>query len=136
MGEYARRKFFIGYWKTLVARRHPERMVNDSHTPQTLKVQILLLAAAIGLAPLALASTRWPALRWAGLLIRLCLVGFVASALPFLAKLTRRSPQLALFAPLMLAIRALALGSGFLLGTLQLAKQSPRHSEISLVSSE
>ncbi len=34
---YIRRKFLIGYWKVLVARRHPGRAVKDSHTPQTLK---------------------------------------------------------------------------------------------------
>ena len=44
LGEYARRKFWIGYWKVRVVREHPDKLVRDSHTPQVLKVQILLLA--------------------------------------------------------------------------------------------
>ena len=35
--EYAHRKFNIGYWKALLTRWHPERMVSDTHTPQVLK---------------------------------------------------------------------------------------------------
>lgn len=118
LGDYARRKFFIGYWKALIARRHPERMVSDSHTPQVLKMQILLLAIITGLIPLALASIRWSALRWSWWLLGLCAFAFLVSALPFLSKLARRSTQLALIGPLMLLVRAGALGSGFLLGAL------------------
>jgi glycosyltransferase involved in cell wall biosynthesis len=122
-GEYARRKFLIGYWKTLVTRRHPDRLLSDSHTPQSLKVQILLIAAVIGLTPLALLSTIWPGLRWVRTLIGLGVVGFLTSTLPFLYKLARRSPHLALIGPLLLVVRAAALGSGFLLGLLQLEEK-------------
>ncbi len=53
---YVRRKFYIGYWKALLAAWHPARMVRDSHTPQTLKVQMALAAAALGGAALGLAA--------------------------------------------------------------------------------
>ncbi len=31
---YVRRKFYIGYWKALLARWHPGRWCEDSHTPR------------------------------------------------------------------------------------------------------
>jgi len=49
--EYALRKFKIGKWKALLLQWHPERAARDSHTPQTLKLQLALA----GLICLALA---------------------------------------------------------------------------------
>ena len=60
LSAYTRRKFFIGYWKVLVTRRHPGRAVKDSHTPQALKLQMGL--AAVTAAALLVAAWRaWPA---------------------------------------------------------------------------
>src|SRR5450759_242656 len=42
--KYARRKFHIGYWKAYVLRLHPDKMISDSHTPQSVKIQMGLLA--------------------------------------------------------------------------------------------
>jgi glycosyltransferase involved in cell wall biosynthesis len=60
---YMRKKFNIGYWKTQILRRYPQRAVQDSHTPQVMKVQIVLtalillsLAAGLLLPPLLLAT--------------------------------------------------------------------------------
>jgi glycosyltransferase involved in cell wall biosynthesis len=119
IGEYAWRKFHIGYWKSMIARRHPARLIHDSHTPQVLKVQILLLGGSVGLLPLALLSGRWPQLRRLWPIIGLCAGAFFVSTAPFLAKLRRRSLLLCLSGLWMLPVRGLALGSGFLLGALQ-----------------
>ena len=119
--EYARRKYYIGYWKALLARWHPERLVQDSHTPQVLKIQILLLGAILGLLPVALAGLLWSPLQWTWLLIGGAFGTFVLSALPFLRKLARLSWPLAGFGLLMLLTRALALGSGFIMGTIRFA---------------
>jgi hypothetical protein len=110
LGEYVRRKFWIGYWKVRVMREHPGKLVRDSHTPQVLKLQIALagMGAALivagvldrGLAVAGLAT-------WAALLV---------SALPFVVKLMRRDPAVVLIAPLCLFVRAWALGLGFLVG--------------------
>ena len=123
--EYARRKFYIGYWKALLTRWHPERMVQDSHTPQVLKVQIVLLALMLGALPFALAGLFWPPLNWLWAGIGLALFAFVVTALPFLLKLGQKSPALALIGPAMLAVRALALGGGFVLGTVHFAGTLP-----------
>lgn len=123
--EYGRRKYYIGYWKALLTRWHPERMVQDSHTPQVLKVQIVLLALLIGSLPLGLGGLFWPPLEWAWLLIGLLILGFVTTTLPFLGKLAQKSWTLALLGPIMLAVRALTLGSGFLFGTIHFAGVVP-----------
>ena len=53
---YARRKYKIGYWKTLVLHLHPSKVWRDTHTPGDLKLQLILAAMS---APLALLSF-WP----------------------------------------------------------------------------
>jgi glycosyltransferase involved in cell wall biosynthesis len=119
-GEYARRKFWIGYWKVRVMHAHPDKLVRDSHTPQVLKLQVglatlgtLLLLGGVFSWWLALAGL----VAWAALLL---------SGLPFLAKLLRRDPAVTLVAPLLLFVRAWALGLGFLAGLLRLPVGRPR----------
>lgn len=107
---YWRRKLRIGYWKAMVARRHPDKLLRDSHTPQVLKVQILL----VGLAGLfLLGSFFWPVLRWGiGIMVLL----FLLSTIPFVLKTWRKDTLVALVSPGLLFARALALGTGFALG--------------------
>jgi glycosyltransferase involved in cell wall biosynthesis len=113
LARYYRRKYNIGYWKMYVLKRHPGKAVRDSHTPQLVKVQIVLLAAALASllgmfgAPLGLpiAIGLWFAL---GL-----------SMLPLSIKIARRDPPVLFIAPLMIFIRTLALGLGMLSGALR-----------------
>lgn len=119
--EYFHRKYSIGFWKALMIRWHPERMVQDSHTPQVLKVQIVLLAATFGLIALALLGLAWAPLSWAWAGVGAASLLFLATTLPFTLKLARGSPALALIGPGMLVVRALALGSGYLNGTIHFA---------------
>jgi glycosyltransferase involved in cell wall biosynthesis len=122
LGEYARRKYGIGYWKALLTRIHPDRIVADSHTPQTLKLQMGLVALAIGLLPLTIIGWWLRPLAWAGWLLGAVAALFLGSAAPFLSALARRSTDLALIGPLMLVMRAGALGFGYLIGTLRWAR--------------
>ncbi|HIC90427.1 MAG TPA: glycosyltransferase [Anaerolineae bacterium] len=108
--DYVRRKFYIGYWKALLTQWHPERLVHDSHTPQVLKLQMVLVAL---LGPTLLATPFWNAGRWATLALAALLS---ASAIPFVVKTARRDPPIALIAPGMLVVRAVALLSGFVAG--------------------
>ena len=102
LGEYMRRKYYIGYWKALLTRWHPERMVQDSHTPQVLKLQIVLMAALLALTGMGLLGFVWSPLRWAWAGVGLLLLVFLVSTLPFVAKLAQRSWALALIGPPML----------------------------------
>lgn len=123
--EYFRRKYYIGYWKALLIRWHPERMVQDSHTPQVLKLQIVLLAATLGLLPLAMLGIWLPLLRWLMVPLVGLIIAFLVSGGPFLAKLAQRSPALALAGPGILYTRALALGAGYVAGTVHFAGTLP-----------
>ncbi|MCC6169766.1 MAG: glycosyltransferase family 2 protein [Caldilineaceae bacterium] len=127
VGEYVRRKVGIGFWKALLTRLHPGRIVEDSHTPQTLKLQMGLVALALAFTPPALVSRRWPRLRWlAGLPLAAALL-FLATTVPFVRRLAERSPRLALAGPPLLALRAAALGFGYLAGTLYWTRHHERH---------
>lgn len=111
--EYVRRKFWIGYWKAWVVRAHPSKLVQDSHTPQMLKLQMVL----VGLGGVLLAGGLFDG--------RLALGGLAAwvllllNGIPFLIKVWRRDRPVVLIAPLMLFLRAWALGIGFLLGNVR-----------------
>jgi lipopolysaccharide/colanic/teichoic acid biosynthesis glycosyltransferase/glycosyltransferase involved in cell wall biosynthesis len=126
---YARRKFYIGYWKALLARWHPGRMVKDSHTPQALKLQMLLVAAVLAGLMLTLVASllRGPARVFeVGLLgTGVLAVAFLASAMPFLAKVWRRDQAIVLPAVGLLWVRALALGAGFGAGLIRFRGGAP-----------
>ncbi|MBI2467113.1 MAG: glycosyltransferase [Candidatus Rokubacteria bacterium] len=89
LAAYARKKYAIGYWKAAVLRRHPTKALRDSHTPQLLKPQLAL-------APL-------PPL-------------FLLPTLPFVVRALPRDLAVALAAPVLLWVRALALGLGLAVG--------------------
>ncbi|GAB0147530.1 hypothetical protein McPS_02700 [Marichromatium sp. PS1] len=110
---YARLKFSRGYWRMVVYKRHPGKMVADSYTPQTLKLQIL---AILALAPALALAPWWP--RAALALGGATLAAFLLSATPFLAAAWRRDRRLALAAPALLLVRAAALGGGAVAGSL------------------
>ena len=114
--DYARRKFFIGYWKNLVVRRHPDKIARDSHTPQVLKLQMAFAALGSGMFALAILFRRaW--LAGASLASWLALV---FSGVPFYRKIWRRDPAVLAVAPVMLVVRAVSLGAGFAWGWLKL----------------
>jgi lipopolysaccharide/colanic/teichoic acid biosynthesis glycosyltransferase/GT2 family glycosyltransferase len=125
LAEYVQRKFAQGFWKAPLTHLHPDRMVEDTHTPQVLKLQIVLAGLMLALLPMLLLGLWWPALEWLWW-AELALAGsFVVSSAPFLAKLARRSWSLAAAGPFMLAVRALALGGGYLAGTIHFAGMLP-----------
>ncbi|MBN1487943.1 MAG: exopolysaccharide biosynthesis polyprenyl glycosylphosphotransferase [Anaerolineae bacterium] len=122
---YWRRKFGIGYWKFLLLRWHPERTVKDSHTPQTLKLQIVLL----GLAGLLLMAGIWWTPAW--LLAVVSLTAFYATAASFLVHIAQKDPGVLPAAPFFLVERSLALGMGLVVGFLHFSREaSPRQAPI------
>ncbi len=122
---YARRKFAIGFWKPLLTHWHPERLVSDSYTPQSLKIQMLIWAAILVLLPLAGAAFIWHELRPAWLFLGMGALLYALSIVPFVARSTSRSISLGLAAPLLLAVRAIALAVGYVAGTIHFAGTPP-----------
>jgi GT2 family glycosyltransferase len=110
LGAYWRKKFKIGYWKVLVTRRHPAKALRDSHTPQSLKVQILLVG--LGLVCLGGGLLWRPLMALSGILA----LSFLLTTIPFAFRAWHRDRVVALLAPGLLLVRALALGVGYAAG--------------------
>lgn len=105
-GEYIRKKVGRGYWRTLVFKRYPEKLVRDSYTPQTLKLQILLAGLAPALTLLALLGVPL-----AGATAAAAWAVQLASTLPFALRL-KGSLTMRLLAPIFLMVQATAIGWG------------------------
>jgi lipopolysaccharide/colanic/teichoic acid biosynthesis glycosyltransferase/GT2 family glycosyltransferase len=110
---YFRKKFMIGYWKAQILRRFPGRAVQDSHTPQVLKVQILLLAIILATVVGTLLTP------WSTVALMMMVAAFFASTVPFLAKAWPKDRTVTLVAPFLLATRAMALGFGYAWGLIK-----------------
>jgi GT2 family glycosyltransferase len=107
---YFFQKIKRGYWRMLAYRQHPSKAVNDSYTPQLLKVQIVLMYLILGLSGLVLA---FHPLIWSVLiaLIVLCL-----SAIPFVKRAGGQDHALMIPALFFVALRALAFAIGIVGG--------------------
>jgi lipopolysaccharide/colanic/teichoic acid biosynthesis glycosyltransferase len=117
---YLRKKATIGYWKAQVVRRFPGQIVRDSHTPQVMKVQMALAAAALAglVAGAALMLVNQTAGLWVLGLAGAVLLAFLMTALPFVAKAWGKDRAVAAAAPALLFGRAAALGWGYARGVL------------------
>jgi GT2 family glycosyltransferase len=107
---YVKKKFRIGYWKALVLRKHPEKILRDSHTPQTLKVEMIFAFLFLVSLPLLLINPEFL------FLSGLSLSGFLLVASWFFGKSFAKDPAVAIFSPLILFLRALSLGLGLISG--------------------
>lgn len=106
---YAKLKFSRGYWRMVVYKRFPEKMINDTYTPKTLKLQVLCVLSAAVFLPL---TAILPLV--ASYLFLLSLAAFGALATPFTLVAYRKDPLVGVFSPIMLFIRASSIGLGAL----------------------
>ncbi len=121
---YAKNKFWRGYWRVAVYRRFVGKVLTDSYTPQSLKVQIAALAGfCLSLPPVILSA--W-SLVAAGLFAAL----FALSSISFCRAVLRFDPALARFLPLGLALRAGSIGLGICLSLFKPPIKSPRDSRM------
>ncbi|MCI5159223.1 MAG: glycosyltransferase, partial [Candidatus Electrothrix sp. AUS1_2] len=121
---YLRLKFSRGYWRLMVYRLHPERAIKDSYTPQTLKLQILVLFSGMTGAFILIFSP------FLGItLLFSSLLFFLILSFPFFRIVYKHDKIVACCTPLLLALRAAAIGSGVLWGLwhLRLGKGGLHH---------
>jgi lipopolysaccharide/colanic/teichoic acid biosynthesis glycosyltransferase/glycosyltransferase involved in cell wall biosynthesis len=110
LSQYVRRKYKIGFWKSVLLHWLPEKTFSDSHTAPSQRWEIVLL----GLVILTSAAALVYPLFW---MAALCfLVILAASGLPLTGFILQRDPPIALITPLMLVLRAAALGCGLICG--------------------
>jgi cellulose synthase/poly-beta-1,6-N-acetylglucosamine synthase-like glycosyltransferase len=112
LGAYLRRKFWIGYWKVRVHILHPSKLWHDSHTPPTQKLQTLLFLGMLAL----IFVIPFVSLAWVGELALTII--FAISALPLVVFVARRDAPMTWIVPLMIGLRAGALGLGLAAGML------------------
>ncbi len=111
-GAYFCKKVKIGYWKMRVLARFPEKAVSDSHTPSSLKIEILSVAAMLASLPVAIVFGWW----WPPLAL---LAVFLAATARFCCAVAFEDPLVGTVAPLFVFARSLALGTGMSVGLLR-----------------
>jgi len=94
----------------VVYKRFPEKMIKDTYTPQTLKLQILFLLLFIAAIPFAVVFPKGV------YLLIIMAISFCVISLPFIMLATRKDPIIGVFSPFYLFIRAASLGFGMLWG--------------------
>ncbi|MBN1592050.1 MAG: exopolysaccharide biosynthesis polyprenyl glycosylphosphotransferase, partial [Candidatus Coatesbacteria bacterium] len=109
--KYAKLKFGRAYWRTFVYDKFPRKVLKDSYTPQTLKLQILLAFYLLGV---VFGSVLFQ--EFVGWLLASSLVAFGLCCIPFSMSASKSDMKLALTGPLFLLVRSLAFGFGLLAG--------------------
>lgn len=118
--KYAKLKFWRGYWRAVVYRKIPNKMLRDTYTPKTLKLQILSLFAFVGSIFLALLFPGSGVLLPSFLAVVFCLL-----SLSFTMSALKKDILVGILSPLMLVVRAFALGLGSLWGFARPPKTNP-----------
>ncbi len=100
--KYLRKKYKFAFWRVLAVRKNPSKGVKDSHTPQIMKLQLLLApAVVVALVIDASARPRVP-------VTALVAAAFLLSTAPFALRAAQKDPVIGLLSPFLLAARACA----------------------------
>jgi glycosyltransferase involved in cell wall biosynthesis len=106
--KYFAKKYKFAYWRTFAVHKNPEKILKDSHTPQIMKIQALLLPAIAILCILALILRQWTE-------IAVAAIGcYLALMFPFIIKALQRDRAIAFLCPLFLFCRSLAQSAGII----------------------
>jgi glycosyltransferase involved in cell wall biosynthesis len=98
---YLKKKYKFAFWRVLAVRKNPQKGLRDSHTPQVMKVQLLL-------APLLVLAIVCDFITRAKKYTVLVCVAFLLSTIPFTWRTVRKDPIAGLLSPALLAARACA----------------------------
>jgi glycosyltransferase involved in cell wall biosynthesis len=106
--KYCRTKFWRAFWRIAVYKRFPDKIVQDTYTPQTLKLQILLFYLLICL----IAATFINTIFVYGIIITL--ITFLFTTIPFMYHVMRKDIWFSGYVPFFILARASSLGMGIL----------------------
>lgn len=104
-------KFSRAFWRTLVYKKFPDKIIKDTYTPQSLKAQILAAWLVLLSSSAFIVGPGWGAAAF-GLTVLL----FLISCIPFIGRTHQFDPQMALAAPLVLFPKSIVFGWGIFLG--------------------
>lgn len=110
--EYLRIKFTYAYWRSFVYKRFPQKIASDSRTPQTQKIQSGL---ALALTLAILTSFIWGV---AALVAAAIVILLLATTLPFVVRYWKRDSVIAVVAPILIMLAAVAVGWGVAIGAM------------------
>jgi cellulose synthase/poly-beta-1,6-N-acetylglucosamine synthase-like glycosyltransferase len=120
---YLRKKFKFAFWRVLAVRKNPGKAVKDSHTPQLMKLQLLLapaLLASFAVHFVVRSTVPLPAI---------VLAVFLLSTVPFAVRAFAKDPVVGLLSPVLLAARACAQFLGVAAGVVYARSRSARVSD-------
>lgn len=111
--KYLKTKFYRAYWRVRLYKKHTEKMVRDSYTPQVLKLQIALLYGCAAAGLLSAFNSVFFAVAAALFLL------LILSAVPFSLFAFSLDPAVGLISPLLILLRTLAFCLGLLWGAIR-----------------
>jgi GT2 family glycosyltransferase len=107
---YLKKKYKFAFWRVLAVRKNPSKVVKDTHTPQIMKLQLLLMPVLV--LALGIDLFRRPPISLTALVI----IGFLLSTAPFTFRAIEKDAAVGWFSPLILAARACAQAIGVISG--------------------
>lgn len=116
---YLKKKHKFAFWRMLAVRKNPAKGVKDSHTPQIMKLQLLLAPAL--LAAVIFDLEMHPEISATSVVLG----AFLLSTLPFSFRALSKDPVVGLFSPFLLAARACAQFLGAVRGAIHAWRSSP-----------
>jgi len=115
---YLRKKYKFAYWRVLAVRKNPGKGLKDSHTPQIMKLQLLLGPALLVALPIDLAFRPQVSVSLSVLAL------FLLSTIPFSIRAIAKDPLVGVLSPVLLAARSFAQALGVIGGVIY-ARRKP-----------
>jgi GT2 family glycosyltransferase len=110
LATYFQRKFKFAFWRVVAVRNNPSKAIKDSHTPQLMKIQLLLVPSLM-----AAALADPPGVTTASL-TGVVALAFLLTTVPFSVRAFAQDPVIAIASPLILAGRSCAQFLGVVCG--------------------
>ena len=109
---YLKKKYKFAFWRMLAVKKNPDKILSDSHTPQIMKVQMLMSPLIFASIVLSIPFSKYMANFSTGLLLLFLLI-----SLPFTIKTMKKDVLVGLLSPFFLFLRGIAqfigVGGGF-----------------------
>lgn len=98
---YFKKKYKFAYWRMVAVRKNPNKMIKDTHTPQLMKLQTLLLPL------LMIVTALWIFDHKLYFIPAAVIFSFLLSTIPFTVKAVKRDLTAGILSPLVLMGRSL-----------------------------